>query len=98
MLQNFKAYQLAKKLYHECEKVRMRDFLHLQLLRAASSVVLNLAEGSGKQTAKEQKRFYFIALGSLREVQAVLELSHAPQALKDQAHELGGLVYRLARG
>ena len=33
-----------------------------------------IAEGSGKRTPQDQRRFYSIALGSLRECEAVLEL------------------------
>lgn len=95
MLSNFKTYQLAKNLYFECEKQRMKDFLKLQLLRASSSVCLNLAEGSGKESVKDQKRFYYIAMGSLREVQAILELAHAPKEVQKLASDLGGCLYRL---
>lgn len=95
MLRNFRSYQLAKDLYFECEKVRTKDFLKLQLLRASSSVVLNLAEGSGKDTLKDQRRFYIIALGSLREVQAILEIARCSQDIQTIANELGGCLYRL---
>ena len=33
-----------------------------QFKRAASSIVLNLAEGSAKPTAKDRKKFYYISL------------------------------------
>jgi len=95
MLKNFRSYQIAKQLYFECEKLRMKDFLKLQLLRASSSVVLNLAEGSGKDSKKDQRRFYVIALGSLREVQAILEIGRCPESVCKLANELGGCVYKL---
>ena len=95
MLKNFISYQLSKKLYFECEKLKMREFLKLQLLRASSSACLNLAEGSGKPTKKDQRRFYYIALGSLREVQAVLEISRSDEDVRKIADELGGCIYKL---
>ena len=95
MLKNFRAYQLSKELYFQCEKLRMKDFLKLQLLRASSSICLNLAEGSGKLSKKDQKRFYSIAMGSLREVQAILEISSSPQEAQELANKLGGLVFKL---
>jgi len=49
-------------------------YLKDQLLRASSSVALNLAEGSAKQSRKDQARFYQIALGSLKESEAILIL------------------------
>ena len=95
MLKNFRAYQLSKELYFQCEKLRVKDFLKLQLLRASSSICLNLAEGSGKLSKKDQRRFYSIAMGSLREVQAILEISNSPQEAQSLANKLGGLVFKL---
>jgi four helix bundle protein len=40
-----------------------------------SSVALNLAEGRGKASVKEQRRFFRIAMGSVREAQAILQLA-----------------------
>lgn len=45
-----------------------------QLRRAASSVALNLAEGSGSQGRNRNAR-YFNALGSAREVHACLQVA-----------------------
>lgn len=47
-----------------------------QLERAASSVVLNIAEGSRRQ-GKDPRRFYSIANGSASEIRAVLDLAQA---------------------
>jgi four helix bundle protein len=58
MLRNFKAYQLAKEHYWHCKELKLPSFLKDQLLRASSSVALTLAEGSGKRTPADQRRFY----------------------------------------
>ncbi|MCB0317906.1 MAG: four helix bundle protein, partial [Bdellovibrionales bacterium] len=42
-----------------------------QLSRASSSIPLNIAEGSGKLTEKDKKRFYSIARGSAMECSAI---------------------------
>jgi four helix bundle protein len=49
-------------------------FLSDQLKRASASVVLNFAEGAGKPSAAEQRRFFGIARGSVYEVAAILDV------------------------
>jgi len=65
-----------------------------QLKRAASSVVLNLAEGAGRGTNADQRRFFQIAMGSLRESRAILDIANI--TLHDElADKLGAHLYRL---
>ena len=77
-LPRFRTYQAAIRFYRECEGLKMPYRLRDQLLRAASSIVLNLAEGSAKESEKDRLRFYRIALGSLRECQAAPSLARSP--------------------
>jgi four helix bundle protein len=48
-----------------------------QMRRAAVSVPSNIAEGFGRQTAKEKHQFYHHALGSLFELETQTDLAHA---------------------
>lgn len=93
-MKNFRTYQLAVAFYKESQKVRVKSHLRDQLDRAAASVAANLAEGSAKPTAKDRRKYYRIALGSLREVQCFLELS-ANQELLKSADILGAHLYKL---
>ncbi len=68
------------------------------MVRAASSITLNLAEGSAKPTRRDQMKYYFIAFGSLRECQAILSLhGQASDELVDLADHIGASLYRLIR-
>lgn len=75
MLKNFKTFNLAKDLYKKCAELKLPHHLKDQILRATSSAALNLAEGSGKETRKDKRKFFFISFGSIREVSAILELA-----------------------
>ncbi len=66
MLQNFTTYQLAVQFYHLPVNMQLPRHLRDQMVRSASSVALNLAEGSGKSSKADQKRYFEIAFGSLR--------------------------------
>jgi len=96
MLTQFRTYNLAVQFHHACRAAKMPGYLRTQLLRASSSIALNLAEGSGKPSARDQLRFYSIAMGSLRECQAALDLAPVRHpSLVNMADHLGASLYRL---
>ncbi len=95
MLSNFKSYQLALSLYKKARGQKLPYFLKDQLERAASSVVLNLAEGSARTSPKERKRFYVIAFASLREIQALIDMEDSLIELHPLADQLGACLYKL---
>ena len=97
MLQNFRTYQLAVKFFHQAKNIPIKGELKDQLHRASSSIVLNLAEGSGKfHYPAEQKRFYRISFGSLRESQAILTIiENVDSETIALADKLGGHLYKL---
>ena len=53
---------------------RGRRHLADQLGRASTSIVLNLAEGAGKSSSPDKRRFYLIARGSATESAALLDI------------------------
>ena len=70
-MKNFRTFDLAVEFNRQCRQLKLRASLREQLLRAAESIALNLAEGRGKLTAKDQRKYFSIAFGSVRECQAV---------------------------
>ena len=54
-----------------------------QLIRAAFSIILNIAEGSGRKTDKELNRFFDIALGSCYELLACVDTLNSQKLVTD---------------
>lgn len=83
------AHSLALAIYKEVlnfpehEKFAMAN----QLRRASSSIGANIAEGSGRKTAKDKVHFYIIARGSLIECDNFLELAHDLKYIDDSSYE-----------
>jgi four helix bundle protein len=71
------AHRLALDIYRNTQQFphEERYGLVAQMRRAALSVVSNIAEGSGRQSDREQSRFLRIARGSVHEVQCQLLIS-----------------------
>ncbi|MEX0654455.1 MAG: four helix bundle protein [Phycisphaeraceae bacterium] len=69
-----------------------------QLLRSSQSIAQNIAEGNGKRTAPERRRYFEIARGSAMESAATLDILIAISArpLDEVAHGKGQL-YRLVQ-
>ena len=98
-MQHLRCYQLAVQFYRQAKGVKLPKHLNDQLMRAATSVALNLSEGTGKRTCKDRGRFFQIALGSVRECQAVVDLEPEKftTATKQTLDRLGASVYLLLR-
>ncbi len=63
-------YALARKFPHE-ETFGLKN----QIQRASVSIPSNIAEGHDRHSVKDSRHFYYIAYGSLAEVQTQLELA-----------------------
>jgi four helix bundle protein len=105
------AWQRAMDLAVSCYAVGMslrrarHGSLASQLQRAAISVPANIAEGKGRGTKREYARFLTVALGSLREVETLIQLALRIGAAKDSscsailqlADEVGRVTFGLKR-
>ncbi len=95
-MSRFFTLELAEAFYQNSKGLRLPGHLKSQYLRACSSISLNLAEGSAKPTVADRKKYYFIALGSLRECQAILRLHGQIEVdLYNKANFLGACLYKL---
>lgn len=92
----FMALDKATELYKQCEDLKLRNPIRDQLLRASLSIALNVTEGSGRTGKRDIKRFYSIAMGSLREVQCLMNII-GNQYLIAEYDQLGALIYGLIR-
>src|SRR5262245_37041845 len=90
-------YQRALEVLDLCDSImeqlpRGRAHLKDQLDRAATSIVLNIAEGAGEFSSDEKCRFYRIARRSATEAAAILHICArrglGPQDRIDTAREL----------
>ncbi|MCB9795420.1 MAG: four helix bundle protein [Alphaproteobacteria bacterium] len=72
--------------------------LRNQMLRASSSVVLNIAEGCGR-TGKAGQNHYRIAAGSAAELCAALDLIDALAAaeMQQRLRRVGAMLHRMSR-
>ena len=95
-MKNFRTYHLAKKFYQAGQRLRYKGAIRNQFERASLSVVLNLAEGSAKPSAKERRKFYYTALASFRETQAILDLSNRQNEI-EVTDSLGAHLYKLCK-
>lgn len=107
------AYQKAKTLNRKILNVtsykKINGFLRDQLYRASTSILLNIAEGTGKLSKQDRKNFYVIARGSVFECASILEilneegiissqdLSSMKSELEEISRLLSGLIINLTK-
>ena len=95
MIKNFRTYDLAFQFYRRLPAIQATGDLKDQLSRAASSAILNLAEGSAKPSKKDRIRYYAIAFGSIREIQAILDILGSDPATLEELDHLAACAYKL---
>lgn len=92
----FRTLELAIEFSDRVNELKIYGHLRDQLLRASSSIALNLSEGNAKFSAKEKKRFYQTAYASQKECQTILRLAHNEDKEVDKlADHLGASLYKL---
>jgi len=91
--ERLKVYQLAEKLADEIWSVVIawdffaKDTVEKQLVRAADSIGANIAEGMGRRSFVENRRFVRTARGSLNETRHWLGRAHQRGLLEKESVE-----------
>jgi four helix bundle protein len=101
--ENLRVYQLAEELADRIWDIVLtwdyfaRDTLGKQLVKAADSIGSNIAEGTGRGTYVDNRRFVKIARGSLNETKHWLRRAYRRKLLtKVQVASLKPLIDELA--
>jgi len=88
--ENLRVYQLAEELADRIWEIVLgwdtfaRDTVGKQLVKAADSVGANIAEGTGRGTFADNRRFVRISRGSLNETQHWLRRAYKRKLLNDK--------------
>jgi len=92
--ENLRVYQLAEEIADLAWKVvggwehLVQQTVGIQFIKSADSMGANIAEGSGRGSPAEKKRFAKIARGSLFEVKHWLRRAYKRQLLSDSEVQL----------
>jgi len=88
--EKLRVYQLSERLADEIWSIVLKwdvfapDTVGKQLVKAADSIGANIAEGTGRGTFMDNRRFVRIARGSLNETQPRLRRAYKRQLLNDK--------------
>ena len=72
--------------YRLCEGIKGRRNAKEQLLRASQAIALNIAEGNGKATDGDRRRYFEIARGAALECGAIQDVLEVCGALSTEAN------------
>jgi four helix bundle protein len=107
--QNLTIYKKAKDFHNQAKAVvalkNLKSYEKDQLSRASFSVVLNIAEGSGRFSKKDRQNFFVITRSSVFECVAILDVlkdNHVIsleefKKLESMADELSRILYAMIK-
>lgn len=78
------AIEYVEWAYRLCEGIKGHRNAKDQLLRASQAIALNIAEGNGKATAGDRRRYFEIARGSALECAAIQDVLEVCGALSGE--------------
>ncbi len=90
--EKYPIYLKAEKQYSEVLKVlsnsRIEKSLKSQLRRASSSIILNIAEGTGKYSKRDKRNFYVISRGSVNECVAIIRILKIENLIDEEMYSI----------
>ena len=78
------ALEYVQWVYQYCKKMENHRNAKEQLLRASQSIPMNIAEGNGKATDGDRRRYFEIARGSALECSAIQDILEVCDALEPE--------------
>lgn len=89
--ENLEVYKKAKRFNESIHSFILRHKLDRttkdQLRRASFSIMLNIAEGSGRSTKPDKKNFYTISRGSVFECVAILDFLKGINIIQEEEYK-----------
>jgi len=107
--EKLEVYKKAKNINVEISEflksINVDVFLNNQLKRASLSIILNIAEGSGRSTKRDKKNFFIIARGSVFECTSIFDLLFTKKEIEiekynyfyNQLEEISKMLYGLIK-
>jgi four helix bundle protein len=107
--QKLEVYKKAKAFHTDANQlittVNPNKTVKDQLSRASFSIVLNIAEGSGRFSKPDRRNFFVIARGSVFECVAILDVLHDQKSIDEpsfhsfleKADELSRILYTMVK-
>lgn len=96
-MKTFRTLNLAIEFYQKAKSTEFKKrSIQDQFDRALLSIVLNLSEGNAKPTRKDRRKYFYISLGSLREVQTLLTITGHGKLVTD-SDSLAAHLYCLCK-
>ena len=89
--QKLDVYQKSKGFYIDTKTIiatiKLDNYINDQLSRAAFSVSLNLAEGSGKFSKADRKNYYTTARASIYECVAIMDILQEEKKIAESVYQ-----------
>ena len=107
--QNLEIYKKAKAFHLESKQlinsIQPDKTIKDQLSRASFSIVLNIAEGSGRFSKPDRRHYFVISRGSVFECIAIFDILHDANSINTKtfdsflkkADELSRILYAMVR-